>query len=61
MENNSYKFFKDLIDDVTYDYRINQNKNYDIEKTIDNLYNDDDLWQALTDAIWDNLVESEEE
>ena len=61
MENNSYKFFKDLIEDVTYDYRINQNKNYDIEKTIDNLYNDDDLWQALTDAIWDNLVESEEE
>lgn len=61
MENNSYKFFKGLIDDVTYDYRINQNKNYDIEKTIDNLYNDDDLWQALMDAIWDNLVEREEE
>lgn len=61
MENNSYKFFKDLIDDVTYDYRINQNKNYDIEKTIENLYNDDDLWQALSDAVWDNLVESEEE
>lgn len=59
--NNSYKFFEDLIYDVTDDYRNNEGKKYDIDKTIDNLYDDDDLWQALTDAVWNNLVESEEE
>ena len=59
--NNSYKFFEDLIYDVTEDYRLNEGKKYDIEKTIDNLYADDNLWQALTDAVWDNLEESGEE
>jgi hypothetical protein len=61
MENkNSYKFFEDLICDVTEDYRANEGKKYDIKKTIENLYNDDELWQLLTDHVWNNLVESEE-
>lgn len=57
----SYKFFKDLIYDITEDYRLNENKEYDFEKTIDNLMTDDDLWQELTNAIWRNLVEIKEE
>ena len=62
MENkNSYKFFEDLIYDVTEDYRVNKGKKYDIKKTIENLYNDDELWQLLTNYVWDNLVESEDE
>ena len=61
MENkNSYKFFEDLIYDVTEDYRANEGKKYDIKTTIENLYNDDELWQLLTDHVWNNLVESEE-
>ena len=62
MENmNSYKFFEDLIYDITEDYRTNENKKYDFEKTIDNLMADDGLWQELTNAVWNNLVESEDE
>jgi len=57
----SYKFFKDLIYDITDDYRINEGKEYDFDKTIDNLMADDDLWQELTNAIWRNLVEIKEE
>lgn len=58
---NSYKFFEDLVYDITEDYRTNENKKYDIKKTIDNLMADDNLWQELTNAVWNNLVESEDE
>lgn len=54
---NTYKFLNDLIYDITEAYRTNENKNYDFNKTIDNLMADDDLWQELTNAIWRNLVE----
>lgn len=57
---NSYKFFEDLIYDITDDYRQNEGKQYDIEKTIENLYGDDDLWQQLNDSVWNNLVEIED-
>lgn len=57
----SYKFFEDLIYDITEDYRLNENKEYDFEKTIENLMADDDLWQELTNAIWRNLVEKEDD
>ena len=56
-ETNGYKFFEDLIWDITDDYRQNENKEYDIEKTIENLYDDEELWQVLTDRVWQNLVE----
>ena len=56
-ETNRYKFFEDLIWDITDDYRQNENKEYDIEKTIENLYDDEELWQVLTDRVWQNLVE----
>ena len=56
-----YNFFEDLIYDVTEDFRTNLGKQYDINKTLDNLMDDDDLWQAMTDAIWNNLVEKEDE
>ena len=56
-ETNGYKFFEDLIWDITDDYRQNENKEYDIEKTIENLYDDEELWQELTNAVWRNIVE----
>lgn len=62
MKNTStYNFFKDLVYDITEDYRINENKKYDIEKTIENLIDDDELWQDLTNYVWNNLVEIKEE
>ena len=60
-ETNTYKFFKDLIWDITEDYRTNENKEYDFDKTIDNLMADDELWQELTNAVLNNLVEIEKE
>ena len=60
-ETNTYKFFKDLIYDITEDYRINENKRYNFDKTIDNLMADDNLWQELTNAIWNNLVDNASE
>ena len=56
-ETNTYKFFYDLIFDITEDYRQNENKVYDFDKTIENLMSDDDLWQMLNDSVWYNLVE----
>lgn len=56
-ETSVYKFFEDLVYDITEDYRTNENKEYDVKKTIENLYDDDNLWQELTDAVWRNLVE----
>lgn len=56
-ETNGYKFFEDLIYHVTEDNRLNENKEYDIERTIENMYFDDDFWQELTNAVWNNLVE----
>lgn len=56
-ETNTYKFFYDLIFDITEDYRQNENKVYDFDKTIENLMSDDDLWQMLNDSVWGNLVE----
>lgn len=56
-ESSSYKFFKDLIWDITEDYRTNEDKEYDFDKTIDNLMADDELWQQLNDSVWNNLVE----
>lgn len=60
-ETNGYKFFQDLIYDITEDYRANENRKFDIEKTIENLYGDDEFWQELTNAVWNNLVEIESE
>ncbi|MBR2652820.1 MAG: hypothetical protein IKC22_00645 [Bacilli bacterium] len=60
-ETNTYNFFKDLIYDITEDYRTNENKEYDFDKTIDNLMEDDEFWQELTNAVWNNLVEIEKE
>lgn len=56
-ELNGYKFFEDLIYDITEDNRLNENKEYDIERTIQKMYEDDELWQELTNAVWNNLVE----
>ena len=62
MKNTSaYNFFKDLVYDITEDYRTNENKKYDIEKTVENLIDDDELWQDLTNYVWNNLVEIKEE
>ena len=60
-ETNTYKFFNDLIYDITEDYRINEDKEYDFDKTINNLMEDDSFWQELTNAVWRNLVEIEKE
>lgn len=60
-ETSTYKFFNDLIWDITEDYRTNENKEYDFDKTIDNLMEDDEFWQELTNAVWNNLVEIEKE
>ena len=57
MNTNTYKFFEDLIFDITEDYRTNENKEYDFNKTIENLMDDDEFWQNLTNAVWKNLVE----
>lgn len=57
MNTNTYKFFEDLIFDITEDYRTNENKEYDFNKTIENLMGDDEFWQNLTNAVWNNLVE----
>lgn len=56
----SKQFFEDLIYDIIEDYRTNENKEYNFEKTIDNLMADDALWQELDDAVWRNLVEKED-
>lgn len=58
---NTYKFFQDLIWDITEDYRQNENKVYDIDKTIENLMGDDNFWQMLNDSVWENLVEIRKE
>lgn len=55
------KFFEDVVYDITEDYRTNENKKYDIEKTVENLIDDDELWQDLTNYVWNNLVEIKEE
>ena len=60
-ESNTYKFFRDLILDMTEDQRTQENKKYDIDKTINILMEDDQLWQDLENAILDDLVEIEEE
>ena len=60
-DTNSYKFFEDLIYDITEDYRLNENKNYDIERTIEKIYADDTLWQDITNAVLNNIVEKEKE
>ena len=56
---NTYKFFYNLIWDITEDYRTNENKEYDIEKTIEKIIEDDNFWQMLNDYIWEVLVEKE--
>lgn len=56
---NTYKFFYNLIWDITEDYRTNENKEYDIEKTIEKIIEDDNFWQMLNDYIWKVLVEKE--
>lgn len=58
---NTYKFFFDLVWDVTEDDRTNGNKEFDFNKTIDNMMSDDNLWQELTNAVWQSLVEIERE
>lgn len=60
-ESNLYKFFQDLILDMTEEQRTQKNKKYDIEKTIENLIGDDELWEQLENAVLDDLVEIEEE
>ena len=60
-ESNLYKFFQDLILDMTEEQRTQENKKYDIDKTIENLIGDDQLWQELENAVLDDLVEIEEE
>ena len=60
-ETNTYKFFQDLVWDITEDCRTNENKEYNIDKTIENMVADDILWQKLTDSVWRNLVEKESE
>lgn len=57
----TYKFLQDLIWDITEDYRQNENKVYDIDKTIENLIGDDNFWQMLNDSVWENLVEIRKE
>lgn len=58
-ESNTYKFFRDLILDMTEDQRTQENKKYDIDSTINILMEDDQLWQDLENAILDDLVEIE--
>ena len=60
-ESNTYKFFRDLILDMTEEQRTQENKKYDIDKTIENLIGDDELWEQLENAVLDDLVEIEEE
>lgn len=60
-ESNLYKFFQDLILDMTEEQRTQENKKYDIDKTIENLISDDQLWQELENAVLDDLVEIEDE
>lgn len=60
-ESNLYKFFQDLILDMTEEQRTQENKKYDIEKTIENLIGDDELWEQLENAVLDDLVKIEEE
>ena len=60
-ESNLYKFFRDLILDMTEDQRTQENKKYDIDSTIENLSGDDELWGQLENAVLDDLVEIEEE
>lgn len=56
-ETNTYKFLEDLIYDITEDYRENEDKEYDIDKTIAKLIEDDNFWQMMTDYVWKNIVE----
>jgi len=60
-ESNLYKFFQDLVLDMTEEQRTQENKKYDIDKTIENLIGDDELWGQLENAVLDDLVEIEEE
>lgn len=57
---NTYKFLQDLIWDITEDYRTNLGKEYNIDKTIEKIVEDDNFWQKLNDYIWNNLVENTE-
>lgn len=52
----TYKFLKDFLEDMT---SGNEEKEYDIEKTIDNIMEDDYLWDNLYYAIEQDLVEKE--
>ena len=56
-ETNTYKFLEDLIYDITEDYRVNEDKEYNIDKTITKLIEDDNFWQMMTDYVWKNIVE----
>ena len=56
---NTYKFFYNLIWDITEDYRTNLGKEYNIDKTIEKIIEDDNFWQMLNDYIWKVLVEKE--
>ena len=57
-ESNTYKFFRDLILDMT---EGQEDREYDIDSTINIIMEDDQLWQDLENAILDDLVEIEEE
>lgn len=59
-ESNLYKFFQGLVLDMTEEQRTQENKKYDIDKTIENLIGDDELWKQLESAVLDDLVEIEE-
>ena len=57
-ESNTYKFFRDLILDMA---EGQEDREYDIDSTINIIMEDDQLWQDLENAILDDLVEIEEE
>ena len=52
----TYKFLKDFLKDMT---SGNEEKEYDIEKTIDKIMEDDYLWDNLYSSIEEDLVEKE--
>ena len=52
----TYKFLKDFLEDMT---SGNDEKEYDIEKTIDKIMEDDELWDNLYYAVEQDLVEKE--
>ena len=49
----TYKFLKNFLEDMT---SGNEGKEYDIEKTIDKIMEDDYLWDNLYSAIEEDLV-----